>query len=271
VITIIGDIPTADVFAASSPGTVSSSPASSSFASQLAAAVQQAPASSITGSPMGIGSGTVPGQKSDGRQISAGPMVVRDASQPSGNPSPATQMAASQLSIPPAPGTESEPLPETLVPFFQSLIKGSTRTPAAYADTVEGAAALAPKKPLTAAQAYWAQQPPEIQALQQESDPQARVAQAMKLADQGFTIDVPIMAWGWNPLTTMQLRQADGYTWVPSGMQQPVSVTPGYQVAGLPSYDPKSPPPGSIAVTTDFAKGTIDDPALSSSTGAVTT
>jgi len=92
----------------------------------------------------------------------------------------------------------------------------------------------------------------------------------MKLAQQGFTIDVPIMVWGWNPLVTMQLRQADGYTWVPSGLQPPIPVTPGIQMAGYTSYDPNHPPAGSIKVTTDFAMGTLDDPARSMPTGPVT-
>jgi hypothetical protein len=256
-ITISGNIPTIGPLPAASSGTLSSSPSISSFASQLTSAIEQMVGNSNTGSRIEIDLSTVPGQNSDGRQIS---VVLKDVSLPVATQPATTQPAAAQL----------DSLPEAVVPFFQSVITGSTRTPAAFADTVDGAAALAPKKPLTAAQAYWAMQPPEVQALQNEPDPVSRVAQATKLAEQGFAIDVPIMVWGWNPLTTMQIRQADGYTWVPSGLQQPIAATPGFQVAGFANYDPNSPPPGSIKVTTDFAKGTLDDPARSSSAGAVT-
>jgi hypothetical protein len=40
-------------------------------------------------------------------------------------------------------------------------------------------------------------------------------------------------------------------------MQAPVQVAPGLSFPGLPGYDPKNPPPGSIKVTTDFATGTL--------------
>jgi hypothetical protein len=108
---------------------------------------------------------------------------------------------------------------------------------------------------MTPDQAYWAEQPPAVQALQ-NMDPADRGAAALQLAQQGYTIDVPIMAWGWDPLTTMVERQNYGYTWVPSAMQPMVPLAPGLSFPGLQSYDPKSPPEGSIAVTTNFAKGT---------------
>jgi hypothetical protein len=108
---------------------------------------------------------------------------------------------------------------------------------------------------MTPDQAYWAEQPPAVQALQ-NMDPADRGAAALQLAQQGYTIDVPIMVWGWDPLTTMVERQNYGYTWVPSAMQPMVPLAPGLSFPGLQSYDPTKPPQGSIAVTTDFAKGT---------------
>ena len=98
--------------------------------------------------------------------------------------------------------------------------------------------------------AYWAQQPPAVQALRTMQDPEQRSAYAHQLASQGYTIDVPIMAWGWDPSLVTSMRQADGYTWVPSAMQSPVEVAPGLGAIGnLSAYDPKSPPAGSIAVS----------------------
>jgi len=76
---------------------------------------------------------------------------------------------------------------------------------------------------------------------------------AEQLADEGYTIDVPIMAWGWDPYNTMYAREQYGYTWVPSALQQPVEIVPGLTMGGVPAYDPNDPPPGSITVTTNFA------------------
>jgi hypothetical protein len=110
----------------------------------------------------------------------------------------------------------------------------------------------------TATDAYWAMQPPAVQALR--NMPLAdRSAAGMALAQQGYTIDVPIMVWGWDPLMTMQLRQSDGYTWVPSALQANIQEIPGDYVPGLVPYDATNPPPGSITVSTAFAKGTSGD------------
>lgn len=96
-------------------------------------------------------------------------------------------------------------------------------------------------------QAYWASQPAAVQQLQ-TVNPADRMALATQLANEGYTIDVPIMVWGWDPATTMAERQALGYTWVPSALQQPIAVAPGLNFNGQ-SYNPSNPPPGSITVT----------------------
>jgi hypothetical protein len=101
--------------------------------------------------------------------------------------------------------------------------------------------------------AYWASQPPEIQALQSIADPEQRADQAAELATNGFTIDVPIMVWGWDPYLVMTLRAQSGYTWVPSALQPPVSIAPGLTQPGVVSYNPLDPPPGSILVSTNIA------------------
>ena len=93
-----------------------------------------------------------------------------------------------------------------------------------------------------------------------------RAAAAQQLANQGYTIDVPIMVWGWDPLATMIARQNDGMTWVPSALQSNIPVAPGDSFPGLPSYNPNDPPAGSIQVTTAFAAGTNgEDPWISAS------
>lgn len=102
-------------------------------------------------------------------------------------------------------------------------------------------------------QAYWASQPPEIQALPGIADPDQRAAQAATLATDGFTIDVPIMVWGWDAYLVMSMRAQMGYTWVPSALQPPVTISPGLAQPGVIPYDPSNPPPGSIKVSTNIA------------------
>jgi hypothetical protein len=96
--------------------------------------------------------------------------------------------------------------------------------------------------------AYWAQQPAAVQPLRTMA-PEERATYAHELASEGYTIDVPIMVWGWDPSLVTSMRQADGYTWVPSAMQNPVETAPGVGAIGnLAAYDPNNPPAGSIMV-----------------------
>jgi hypothetical protein len=103
--------------------------------------------------------------------------------------------------------------------------------------------------------AYWAAQPPEVQAMRSIPDVGARDAKAQELAKQGFTIDYPIMVWQWDPLSTMRERIKDGYTWIPAVGQPSIEVTAGASFPGKKSYDPRNPPRGSVAVSTVFADG----------------
>jgi hypothetical protein len=97
-------------------------------------------------------------------------------------------------------------------------------------------------------EAYWAQQPPAVQQLRNITDYQTREQMGTQLAEQGYTIDVPIMVYGWDPSKVMATREAAGYTWVPSGMQKPIEMPPGITVPGMASYDPNNAPAGSIRV-----------------------
>jgi hypothetical protein len=101
-------------------------------------------------------------------------------------------------------------------------------------------------------QAYWASQPPAIQALQSIADQEQRATAAAQLATQGFTIDVPIMVWGWDAFLVMTMRAQFGYTWVPSALQPPVTIAPGDEQPGVTPYDPLHPPAGSIIVSTNI-------------------
>lgn len=94
---------------------------------------------------------------------------------------------------------------------------------------------------------YWANQPAAVQQLRDIQDPTQREQTAVQLAQEGYSIDVPIMVWGWDPQITTAARESMGYTWVPSALQQSVQVQPGLSFNGT-SYDPANPPAGSISV-----------------------
>lgn len=128
-------------------------------------------------------------------------------------------------------------------------------TASAPVTSTPSATAAVDKSTMTPDDAYWAEQPEAVQALRNMPEADRQNA-AVKLAQAGNTIDVPIMVWGWDPLTTMVERQNYGYTWVPSALGSPVLVPPGLSFPGEPSYDAANPPAGSIKVTTDFAAGT---------------
>lgn len=125
-------------------------------------------------------------------------------------------------------------------------------TTSPFGGTMPTAAQLAK---MTPDQAYWAEQPAAVQVLQNMPLDQRGQA-ALALAQQGYTIDVPIMVNGGDPLTIMMERQQYGYTWVPSAMQSPVDLAPGLNFPGLTAYDASNAPAGSIAVSTAFAEGT---------------
>jgi hypothetical protein len=212
--------------------TNSSSTSSAAFASQLAGEIESFLSQSSNGSQIEI---EVQNSSTNGEYT----ITVKDPS------------ASTSSATPAAPTVAGDSLMDAHVPL-------ASATPAsvhiATPNSIANGAAVALSN-MTPDQAYWAQQPPAVQALQ-NMDPADRVAAAETLAKQGYTIDVPIMAWGWDPLTTMVERQNYGYTWVPSGLQSPVPLPPGLSFPGLPSYDPNNPPAGSIQVSTAFAAGT---------------
>jgi hypothetical protein len=107
--------------------------------------------------------------------------------------------------------------------------------------------------------AYWAHQPPAVAQLNtmtvdvENPTASGRTSTGMSLAAQGYTIDVPIMVWGWDAYLTMEMRVQYGYTWVPSALMSPVTMAPGVTVPGQASYDPNNPPAGAITVSLNLA------------------
>jgi hypothetical protein len=183
--------------------------------------------------------------------------------------SPRNLAASSQRLPPTSGGAFSDTLASMTTDPNSSLIVSGSQLPApgqnpvstktglnALVPTTDPVAATyaTPSKPMAhwyapnaADDAYWAQQPAAVQQLREMQSPQ-RDELAAKLASEGYSIDVPVMVWGWDAGITTQLREAAGYTWVPSGLQQQVSEAPGLNSPGFTPYDPLKPPPGSILV-----------------------
>jgi hypothetical protein len=109
-----------------------------------------------------------------------------------------------------------------------------------------------PTSPINAPQStddeYWARQPAAVQQLRNIGDYVQRSQMAGQLAAEGYSIDTPVMVWGWDASKTTQLRQGFGYTWVPSAMQAPVTAAPSLSGGSLTAYNPLDPPSGSIPV-----------------------
>lgn len=149
----------------------------------------------------------------------------------------------SKFSISIAPVTTDKSQPKA------ASTASATASTQAQAQAAPQAAADATADPIKKADdAYWAKQPDAVKALREIQDPMERANTAAELASQGFTIDVPIMVWGWDASKVTDLRKSYGYTWVPSAYQQPVAMAPGIFGVGSNPYDPNNPPQGSITV-----------------------
>jgi len=218
-----------------------------SFAQQLLTAIETYMGNSGSGSQLQINVQST-GQNSAGSSQFL--VSVEDTPAPAASATPA---ANATPSVTTATQTTS---PAATTPAAAAPAAATPAATAAVAATAEGGTLTAAQlAQMTPAEAYWAGQPPAIQALQNMPMDQ-RAAAAQNLAAEGYTIDVPIMVWGWDPLATMLERQVDGYTWVPSAMQSDVGSAPGVSYYASANYDPTTPPPGSILVTTAFANGT---------------
>jgi hypothetical protein len=123
----------------------------------------------------------------------------------------------------------------------------ATATPSTTATASASTATASTANSESFDEAYWASQPAAVQQLQNIQDPTQRADLASQLAGEGYTIDVPIMVWGWDPQITTAARESMGYTWVPSALQPPVEVAPGLTFNGT-SYNAANPPAGSISV-----------------------
>ena len=227
----------ADFSLALPTSTVSSAGSTDPFAQQLATEIEQflSQSSGNSGKEIDI--------KISQSQVSAGRQFTVTITEPD------TSTATSAT-------TSAAPVGTSLMDAHYPLVANSTPLATSTADsTATSTATAVDKSKMTPDDAYWAEQPLAVQALRNMPPDQVGQA-ALALAKQGYKIDVPIMVWQWDPLTTMIERQNYGYTWVPSALDSPVLLPPGLSFPGLPNYDPNNGPSDSIKVTTDFAKGT---------------
>jgi hypothetical protein len=239
----------------------------SAFAEQLAGALQTALNQSGNGSQFEIN--IQPGTGADANQYTI--TVTENGG------SPATPAATANAATSITPTTTPATTPAT------TPTPASTTTPssAANATTANNASSVDYGSPvpwtpptftpaqlstMTPADVYWAEQPPAVQQLRYMQVDE-RGSYAETLAAEGYTIDVPIMVDGGDPLSVMIQREIDGYTWVPSALQPNIPAGPGMDVPGEPEYAANNPPAGSIQVTTAFALGTdiSADPVVSAS------
>lgn len=237
----------------------------SAFAEQLASALQTALNQSGNGSQFEIN--IQPGQGANSNQYT---ITVTEETTSSGTdaatPTPGTTSTNSTTTAPASSSSStSVASPSTSSTSASAAANPASgvqySSPASWTPPTFTAAQLAT---MTPADVYWAEQPPAVQQLRyMQTDERASYAE--QLAAEGYTIDVPIMVDGGDPLAVMIQREIDGYTWVPSATQQNIPAGPGMFVPGVAPYNPNDPPPGSIQVTTAFALGTdiAADPVVS--------
>jgi hypothetical protein len=249
---------------------ISSSTTKNSFSKQFGAALEGPLNRSAAGSRGGINTHVAPGQNSGARQILAGVTARSTAQMPSGVSTPDEEIPT-MLGMGPVAGTAPV------------QYKGAAKTTLTVAGPVPGSAPSASSTTskaqvpevttpppasqsqdapaMTEGDAYWAAQPAAVQVLRGMPDDEAKDKLALRLAGQGYQIDTQIMVWNWDPQMTMQVRENQGYAWVPSFGQSNIPVGPGVSDPFEPvSYNPGNPPPGSIRVSTAFAVGTIENP-----------
>jgi hypothetical protein len=217
------------------------------FGQQIASALQGYLGTGNSPSHLEISIDAQPGQNSGARQFV---VTVRDLGLPASLPA---LPSASSRTVPPSSiSTRVVPNPNPATPEPQ--VYTSMMVNGVINQYVPPAAPAEPEI-RTAADAYWAQQPKEVQALRTIESDAERQNKASELIDKGYAIDTEIMVFGWDPYATMKHREDSGYTWIPAAGQPNIPLGPGLSFPGLPRYDPDRPPLGSIAVSTAFAQG----------------
>jgi hypothetical protein len=166
--------------------------------------------------------------------------------------SAASQTAGSQtgnVSSVPAASQTAAAAAASIIPAASVATAPTSATAATVAAASSAASSTTNTDSGTSADdAYWAAQPAAVQQLRGIQSMDERQALGEQLANEGYSIDVPIMIWGRDAGKVTAARESYGYTWVPSALQQPLAAAPGITGGGITPYDPTNPPSGSIQV-----------------------
>jgi hypothetical protein len=181
--------------------------------------------------------------------VSIGPSTTDSSGASAGAPDSTIVSPFSRAAAIAAYGPGATPAASPEASSTTGPVSSSPGTPPSAPGSSNGASGSSSEDPNQAFDdAYWAKQPQAVQALRTMSNYAEKTKAAAALAAQGYTIDVPIMVWGWDPAKITTARQSYGYTWVPSALQPDVAEAPGMNLPGMTAYDPKNPPSGSVAV-----------------------
>jgi hypothetical protein len=251
-------VESASPLASPTVSSASSSGTTNSFAQQLATALEGYLNQSKSGSQLDIKVSEVAGQNSGASQflVTVTPGASAAVTTGLGATGGPTSGSIVPSVRPPSPAPATPPA----IPTMLGMGPVPGTAPVIHVGTVTAPQPLN-GVPLSEGDAYWGSQPAAVQALRNMPDGDAKNRLALNLANQGYSIDTQIMVWGWDPQMTMTVRENQGYAWVPSYGQSNIAVGPGLSMPENPnSYNPASPQPGSIQVSTAFAVGTIQNP-----------
>lgn len=97
---------------------------------------------------------------------------------------------------------------------------------------------------------WWAAQPPRVRGLKDLPVDTSRTALALELAQQGFTIFIPVCVYGWSPYGVMSCYAANGFKWVPALLQ--TGFTVAQNPIGPDEISQNAPiPKGAIKISLD--------------------
>jgi hypothetical protein len=203
----------------------------------------QTPAASQT--PATSGTPPVVTQTPTANPVAASPTPVSSAPVSSApvSSAPVSSAPVTPTPVAPTPAASQSPFAATTPPTTAPPVVNPPPTAPTTGTSSQTWYATTP-----ADNAYWAAQPPAVQQLRGIDNLAERQQLGEQLANEGYSIDVPIMVWGWDAGKVTAARESYGYTWVPSALQAQVTAAPGVTGAGITPYDATNPPSGSIQV-----------------------
>ena len=244
------------------PSSSSSSKSANPFAQQLSTALKGEVNKSGSAAPVSIKVSELAGRDSASRQDLVTVTSGTRGAATNGSSSPTeTRTSTPTTSAPTSTGARTTSPQTTQTSDVPTMLGMGPVSGTAPVQQVTNPSPVTTAAPISEEDAYWDEQPAAVQALRNMPDSAAKDQLALKLANEGYSIDTQIMVWGWDPQMTMTVRQNQGYSWVPGYGQSNIPIGPGLSMPGNPNtYNPGAPPAGAIQVSTAFAVGTIQNP-----------